>query len=121
MSTPAGGKGYGFQGGGGKAPGFEQVKRDEGDVMKWHYFNENDPNCYVKYWSYTIECKTSFYTACGRHPKDVKRHTENKLQVDCLKCLKRLNYKINRELSPLKKAIRQVRGDPPPKSYPHPS
>lgn len=24
------------------------------------------------------------------------------------------------ELSPLKKAIRQVRGDPPPRSYPHP-
>ena len=65
--------------------------------MKWHYFNENDENSYFKDWSATGECKITFYTACCRHPEDVRLHTEDKNQVDCLMCLRQLNYKINKE------------------------
>ena len=64
--------------------------------MKWHYFNENDPNCYIEIWP-QLTSEKCFYTACGRIAVTIKRHTENKGQVDCLKCLKRLNYKINKE------------------------
>jgi len=60
--------------------------------MKWHYFNEDDPNCYIEPFT-RLRC---FYTACGRPAATVKRHTENKSQVDCLKCLKRLNYFIEK-------------------------
>ncbi len=89
--------------------------------MKWHYFNENDKNCIIESHPYSDSPEKIYCTACGRPIGDVHRHTEDRSQVDCLKCLKRLNYKINNcELSPLKKAIRQVRGDLPPRSYPYP-
>ena len=54
--------------------------------MKWHYFNEDNPNCYIE-----ITHKKLFYTTCGRPASTVKRYTEDKGQVDCMKCLKRLN------------------------------
>ena len=64
--------------------------------MKWHYFNEYDPNCYTEIWPHLTREKC-FYTACGKAPENVNLHTENKRQVDCLKCLKRLNYKIKKD------------------------
>jgi len=61
--------------------------------MKWHYFNEYDPSCCI----YIRWKEKRFYTGCGRSIGNVKRYTEDKGQVDCLKCLKRLNYEINKE------------------------
>jgi len=63
--------------------------------MKWHYFNEKDTDCWF-YKDWFCETEKKFHTICGRPIKAVKRHTENKGQVDCLGCLKRLNYKINK-------------------------
>ena len=61
--------------------------------MKWHYFNEYDPVCYIEPWvspQFSSE-KKCYYTACGMPASTVKKYTEDKRQVDCLKCLKRLN------------------------------
>lgn len=55
---------------------------------KWHYFNEEDKLCiFIN----PVLQKQEFYTLCGRHPYNVKRHTEDKSQVDCLQCLTVLN------------------------------
>ena len=64
-------------------------------MNKWHYFNENDENCFIEVW--VLFYKKLLYTACGMPIESILRHTEDKSQVDCLMCLKRLNYKINKE------------------------
>lgn len=60
--------------------------------MKWHYFSELDDWCY----SHTAGGVKFYETFCGRDIKTVRRHTENKRQVDCLNCLRVLNGETNR-------------------------
>lgn len=61
-------------------------------MNKWHYFNENDENCFLEVGMH--KKKKLFYTACGMPVGDIKRHTEDKSQVNCLMCLRKLTNNI---------------------------
>jgi len=54
----------------------------------WHYFNENDPDCWYKMFCFN---KPIPITLCNRDPNDVKLYTENISQVTCKQCLHRIN------------------------------
>uniref|UniRef100_A0A6M3K8S6 Uncharacterized protein n=1 Tax=viral metagenome TaxID=1070528 RepID=A0A6M3K8S6_9ZZZZ len=60
---------------------------------KWHYFNENDGIC--KFESFPTKNKITYYTACGRKARKIRRHTEDKNKVDCLICLNFLNRRTD--------------------------
>ena len=61
--------------------------------LKWHYFDEYDPRCSIPK---LFSDKRVSFTACGKDPGNIKRHTEQMSEVTCLKCLKRLNYALDK-------------------------
>lgn len=56
---------------------------------KWHYFNATDDLCKFKH-PFKLG-HVELLTYCGREVKLVKRHTEFKDRVTCLKCLNKIN------------------------------
>lgn len=58
-------------------------------MTKWHYLNENDDMC--KRGKDSTVFPSGLATACNRDPLTMKRHTEEKSQVDCLVCLNMIN------------------------------
>lgn len=62
---------------------------------KWHYYHHTDDLC--NYIADQFPKSNEFrMTACGRYLHEVRKHTEFKDGVTCLKCLRRVNKLDNR-------------------------
>ena len=59
-------------------------------ASKWHYFNSADGRCHANAFGRKIKM-----CYCNRNVEDIKRHTEFKDQVTCLRCLRVINKENN--------------------------
>jgi len=65
-------------------------------TYKWHYFNSADDICRYVTKPFSIQAEVTFFTACNKDIEKVKRHSEFKSRVDCIQCIKRLNFKLKK-------------------------
>ncbi len=54
------------------------------NMTPWHYFNEEEDFCWLKH----LDQRKDPATLCGRRADEVERHTEDRGQVTCRKCLR---------------------------------
>ena len=54
------------------------------EMKPWHYFNEAEDCCWF---TSTITKERIPYVLCGKKATEVGRHTEDRAQVTCRRCL----------------------------------